>query len=174
MKNKLFTLGLSLSMTFVFAQDTKTFTKDNYTIDYPSSWQISEQKTQPAVQFMIVSDITSQAKDNFRENISLSEEPLQGKTLNAEQYSQILVNQINAQIPSSKTSPTKSINLNGIDAQELVWSADFGNGTVLKFKQVLFVNGNTGYAITYQSTTTEFDEYLVVADKIISSFKFVN
>lgn len=83
MKNKLFTLALSLVFTVAFTQETKTFTKDNYTIDYPSSWEISKQKVQPSVKFIILSDESSLAKDQFRENINLAIEPLQGQSLSA-------------------------------------------------------------------------------------------
>ena len=54
MKTRILTLGLSFAMTFAFAQEMKTFTKDNYTMDYDSTWEISEQKIQPAIQLSLI------------------------------------------------------------------------------------------------------------------------
>ncbi|SHG59342.1 hypothetical protein [Winogradskyella jejuensis] len=174
MKTRILTLALSFAMTFAFAQEMKTFTKDNYTIDYDTTWEISEQKIQPAVQFMILSDESTQAKDKFRENINLSAESLQGQELNAADYAKISLDQISVQIPGAKIITNESKKLNGIDCQEIIWSADFGNNMILKFKQVIFVRGGTGYALTFSSTTTEFDTYKESANKMLSSFKFVN
>lgn len=63
---------------------------------------------------------------------------------------------------------------NGTKAQKIIWSADFGNGMVLKFKQIAMIRGDNGYVLTFSSTTAEYDEYLKSADKMIGSFKFIN
>lgn len=174
MKIKTLTIVLLLAMTFSFAQETKTFTKDNYTIDYISTWEASEQESQPAIQFMLFSDVSSQEKDNFRENINLSTEALQGNILSVSEYANKSLDLITAQIPNAVVSVNELIDLNGNKAQKIIWSADFGNGMVLKFKQLILIRGDKGYALTFSSTNTEYDQYVKFADKMMYSFKFIN
>ncbi|TCK67320.1 hypothetical protein DFQ05_1094 [Winogradskyella wandonensis] len=174
MKIRILTLALCITTTFAFAQEMKTYTKDNLTIDYDATWEISEQKMQPAVKFMILSDASSQISDSFRENINLSSESLQGQKMTATEYAKISLDQITSQIPTAKIISNESKKINGLDVQEIIWSADFGNNMILKFKQVAFVRGGEGYVFTFTSTTAEFDKYVESADKMFSSFKFVN
>ena len=123
---------------------------------------------------MILSNESSQEKDQFRENLNLSSESLQGQTLTSEEYANISLEQVSAQIPNAKITTNKATTLNGIDGKEIIWSADFGNGMVLKFKQLIFVRGGNGYALTFSSSAAEYDQYIKSADKMMMSFKFVN
>ena len=174
MKKKLFVLTLSLLVTVAFSQEIKTFTKDNYTIDYDAGWEINGNQTQPGVQFMLMSNESTQAKDGFRENINLASESLQGQVLNASEYLNLALEQIKAQIPTAKVISSKTLDLNGIEANETVWSADFGNNMILKFKQVAMVRGGNGYVLTFSSSTAEYEEHIKSADLMMKSFKFVN
>lgn len=174
MKKKLFVLALSLLVSVAFSQEMKTFTKDNYTIDYDSAWEINGNQTQPGVQFMIMSNESTQTKDGFRENINLASESLKGQVLTASEYLNIALEQIKAQIPTAKIISSKSIDINGIDANETVWSADFGNNMVLQFKQVALVRGGNGYVLTFSSSTAEYKDHIKSADLMMKSFKFVN
>ncbi len=174
MKTRILTSALSFAMTFAFAQEMKTFTKDNYTIDYDSTWETSVEKIQPGVKFMLMSNPSTQTKDNFRENINLSSESLQGQTLSASEYINLALEQIKAQIPTAKIITSKTIDLNGVEAYEVIWSADFGNNMILKFKQIALVRADNGYVLTFSSSTTEYDQYIKSADKMMMSFKFVN
>jgi len=174
MKTRILTLALSFTITFAFAQEMKTFTKDNYTIDYDAAWEANGDQSQPGVQFMIMSNPSTQAKDGFRENINLASESLQGQVLNASEYLNLALEQIKAQIPTAKVISSKTLDLNGIEANETVWSADFGNNMILKFKQVAMVRGGNGYVLTFSSSTAEYEEHIKSADLMMKSFKFVN
>ncbi len=172
MKTKLTTLLVLFISTQLFAQDElKTLEQDNYSISYPEEWISSDQKPQPTIQFMLLSDESSQKKDKFRENINLNTEDLGEQTVTLEEYSKISINQIKTQIPGVKIVATETIKLDGNDATELIWQADFGNGMELKFKQLFIISNAKAYILTFSSTTTEFDEYSEIADTILQSFK---
>ncbi len=172
MKIKITTFVLLLASLTLFAQDDwNTLEQDEYAINYPTDWEYSDQKPQPTIQFMLLSDESSVTEDQFRENINLTSEALGGRDIDAKAYTKISVDMIKGQLPSAKIVSNTAIKLDGRDAQAVVWSADFGNGMVLKFKQILTVYNDKGYVLTFSSTEAEYDKYIEVGDKILNSFK---
>ncbi|GAB5564351.1 MAG: hypothetical protein Wins2KO_14140 [Winogradskyella sp.] len=172
MKRKIILLlAVSLS-TFLFAQeDWKVLSEENYSINYPENWTYSNKKPQPSIKFMLLADESSQEKDAFRENVNLTTESLGGNNIDSKDYTDFAIKQVKAQMPSAKIISNKSIKIDGRDAQEVIWSGDFGNGMLLKFKQVLLAYNDTGYVLTFSSTEAEFDNYIIDGDKILNSFK---
>ena len=61
--------------------------------------------------------------------------------------------------------------LNGIKAKSSIWTADFGSGVMLKFKQYILISDGTAYILTFTSTVAEFDEYVNQATDILDTFK---
>lgn len=173
MKTKLTLLLSILLVTLATAQDKwKTLEKDNYIISYPKNWVSSDQKPQPTIEFVLLSEEASQKKDQFRENINLNTENLSGKKLSLKEYIKLALDQVKTQIPSAKTISKKNIELNGKEAKKIIWSADLGGGIVLKFKQLFLINNETAYILTYTASMAEYDIYDKVSDKIFNSFKF--
>ncbi|WP_439151460.1 PsbP-related protein [Winogradskyella sp.] len=165
----LFIFGFTLQ-----AQDNwNTLAKDNYSINYPSDWSESDQKPQPSVQFLLTTAESSLKEDNFRESINMVTESLQGQIFTPESYAKLSIDQIKLQIPDAKIISNKNVDLGDEKAREVIWSNDFGNGTILQFKQVFVLKNNTAYVLTYSATEQEYNDYLEVADKIIYSFKLI-
>ena len=175
MKNKL-TLLLTICISAIaFAQeDWKIFEKDNYSIQYPATWEYSDQKPQPTIQFVLMSEEASQNEDMFRENINLNTESLKGQDISLKDYAKAGLDQIFAQIPSAKIISNKNIKLGAKNAKEIIWSANLGNGMLLRFKQVFLLNDGIAYVLTFSATETDYDKYIEDGEKIISSFKFTN
>lgn len=175
MKIKITTLLLFFISTFLFAQeDWKTFAKDNFSIQYPATWEYSDQKPQPNIQFVLMSEEASQNEDMFRENINLNTEDLNGQDVSLKDYAKAGLDQVFAQIPSAKMITNNDIKLGGENAKEIIWSANLGNGILLKFKQVFLLKDGTAYVLTFTATETDYDKYIVDGEKILYSFKFTN
>jgi hypothetical protein len=173
MKNNLIILFVLFNSTMLFAQnDWQTLEKDNFAISYPKDWVSSDQKPQPTIAILLLSDEESQKTDQFRENINLNLEDLKGQTLSLDEYAKISIDQIKNQIPNAEILSNGTTKINGWEAKSVVWHADFGNNMTLKFKQVFLLNNGIAYVLTYSSTKTEYDDYFEVADKIINSFNF--
>jgi hypothetical protein len=173
MKIKLVIL-LFVSLT-IHAQDNwSTLEKDNYSINYPEGWSVSDQKSQPSVQFLLTTEESTLIEDKFRESINMVKESLQGQIFTPESYAKLSLEQIKLQIPNAKVISNEPADVGNAKAREVVWSNDFGNGMVLKFKQVFLLKDNTAYVLTYSSTEQEYSDYLEVADKIIYSFKLMD
>ncbi|WP_111682052.1 PsbP-related protein [Winogradskyella tangerina] len=173
MKTKIATL-LSLFiglMLFSQENDWTTYEKDNYSIQYPENWSYSDQKPQPSIQFVLKAEEASQTEDMFWENINLNTEYLQGQEFTLDEYIELSLGQIKKQVPTAKLLESEDITLNGMEAKSTIWSADFGNGFQLKFKQYVVLNAGTAYILTFTSTFAEFDKYQEVATSILDTFK---
>ena len=172
MKTKLTTMMAIFITVVTFAQENwKTLKAESYAITYPENWVSSDQKPQPSMLFLLLAEETSQNDDKFRENINLTTEDLAGQTFTIDAYAKLSTDQITAQIPTAKVELSEATKLDGQDAWSVIWSADFGNGMVLKFNQVFLISGGTAYVLTFSSTTTEYDSYIDVAKKVLNSFK---
>ena len=173
MKIKLITLLLLFTANILVAQDDlQTYQKDNYSISYPSDWEYSDQKPQPSVAFMLLSPEASQKQDLFRENINLTIEELTQADLTLEQYTEKALEQVKMQIPTAKMLSALPVFIGEVEATNIIWSADFGNGMVLKFNQLFTVKDRIAYVLTFTSTEKEYDLYEKDAIKMLNSFKF--
>jgi hypothetical protein len=173
MKNRLTLLLTLLLTTICFAQDDWQIHKqDNYSINYPTNWEYSPKKPQPAIQFVLFSEEASQTKDLFRENINLTLEDISGQNFNLESYTKVALEQVKSQIPSANILSNTLIKLGDKNAKEIVWTAELGVGMLLKFKQVFTLHENSAYVLTFTASTTEYDAYIIDATTILYSFKF--
>jgi len=173
MKTTITFLMLFVSATLIAQDNLKTLEKDNFSVNYPENWFSSDQKPQPSVLFLISAPENSQLKDQFRESVNMVIETLPSKTIALEEYTKLSLDQIKSQVPNLEVNSSKNSTLNGLNSRELIWSADFGNGMFLKFKQVFIIIENIAYVITYTATTIDYEEYQKSADKIINSVKFI-
>ena len=164
-------LFLFLCSAMYSQEDWKTYEKDNYSIQYPENWSYSDQKPQPSIQFVLMTEEASQTEDMFRENINLNTESLQGRDITLDEYIELSLGQITKQIPSAKLLSSEDISINGMKAKSSIWSADFGNGMLLKFKQYVVLNRGMAYILTYSSSVTDFEKYLDQATGILDTFK---
>nr|WP_321231756.1 PsbP-related protein [uncultured Psychroserpens sp.] len=172
MKLRLTTLALVFMSNIVFAQDEwKTLEKENYSISYPTTWEHSDKKPQPSTQFVLFSEVASQEKDSFRENINLSTENLNGQNPSLSDYTRVSLDQVKAQVPTAKIVASSTTKVNGIDVSDITWSATFG-AIDLKFRQFLFIKNGTAYILTYTGSSSEFDNYSKVVNTTFNSFKF--
>ena len=171
MKMKTSTLLLLFLSTTLFAQKGwNTLSKDSYAISYPNNWVTGDQMPLPSTQFVLLADENSNKKDQFRENINLNIEDIGTQTLTIDQYATKTINKITNQIPSAKILSNEAIKIDYCNAKSVVWSANYGNGMNLKFKQIIFLIGKKAYTLTYSSTVAEYDKYLKMGDKILYSF----
>lgn len=172
MKTKLITIFTVFISIATFAQENwKTLKEANYVISYPENWESSDQKSQSNMLFLLLAEEASQNKDGFREKINLSSEILAGQNFKAKGYAELSVDNIKAQIPSSNIEVNEATKIDGHNAWHVVWSADFGNGKMLKFKQVFLVKHKTAYILTFSTTVDDYNNYIKVADKVLNSFK---
>jgi len=172
MKISLLSLIFTVLTTAIFAQDGwKTYQKDNYSINYPSNWEYSDQKPEPTIAFIFMSPEASQTKDSFRERVNLTIENLVHEDLTLEEYTEKVLQQVK-QVPNAKMVSALPVTIGDIEATNIIWSAELGGGMNLKFNQLFTVKDRVAYVLTFASTTTEYERYEKDAIMILNSFKF--
>ncbi|NRB82509.1 MAG: hypothetical protein HRU49_01835 [Winogradskyella sp.] len=172
MKISLLSLIFTVLTTAIFAQDGwKTYQKDNYSINYPSNWEYSDQKPEPTIAFIFMSPEASQTKDSFRERVNLTIENLVHEDLTLEAYTEKVLKQVK-QVPNAKMASALPVTIGDIEATNIIWSAELGGGMNLKFNQLFTVKDRVAYVLTFASTTTEYERYEKDAIMILNSFKF--
>lgn len=172
MKISLLSLIFTVLTTAIFAQDGwKTYQKDNYSINYPSNWEYSDQKPEPTIAFIFMSPEASQTKDSFRERVNLTIENLVHEDLTLEEYTEKVLQQVK-QVPNAKMASALPVTIGDIEATNIIWSAELGGGMNLKFNQLFTVKDRVAYVLTFASTTTEYERYEKDAIMILNSFKF--
>ena len=173
MKTKFLTSLLFVAFLGLNAQsDYQLLKKDDFAISYPTDWESSSQLSQPGMQFLLLSDESTQNNDKFRENINLTTENLGGQNLTMDEYAQLSIDQILTQIPNSKLESKTTSKLDGQESREIIWSGIIDNGIVLKFKQLFTLYNGKAYILTFSSSTAEYDQFVTVADTVFDSFKF--
>ncbi|WGD33697.1 hypothetical protein [Olleya sp. YS] len=165
----------TLVSTFIFSQENwQTFETETFAINYPEDWSYSDNKPNPMVQAVFFSPEITQVKDQFRENVNLTVEDLKSVELNIQEYTKLALDQVEKQISSAKILNQSSTTISGLEARIIIWSADFGNGILLKLKQLYTISNGKAYVLTFSSTIAEYDEYSEIGDNILKSFKLLN
>jgi len=174
MKIKLLSLVFTVLTSAIFAQDGwKIYQKDNYSINYPSNWEYSNQKPEPSIAFIFMSPEASQIKDSFRERINLTIENLVSEDLSLEEYTEKVLEQVKVQIPNAKMVSALPVTIGDIEATNIIWTAELGGGLNLKFNQLFTVKDRVAYVLTFASTTTEYELYEKDAIVMLNSFKII-
>lgn len=155
-------LLLVLISVFCFSQNKfKTYSKDNYTINYPESWDL-DISGQMNTSLLLFSKPSSN-NDDFRENVNIIIQKLGYKNIDIQEYAEISINQIKS---SGKILKNKLIN----NKYVIEWKA-FINQRNLKFKQYYFVKNRKAYVVTFTAKENEYDNYIREANQILDSFK---
>jgi hypothetical protein len=179
MKNLLVTF-ICLNITFgAYAQNSsqtntiylnwKRYESSNFSIRYPSSWELNLEKKMGET-FIIYSPIET-SQDKFRENVNLYEENLISTNLSLDHYAQSSINQVRNFINNFILIESKKMKTNTNEYYQLVYKGDQG---VLKliFTQKIWVKGNKAYILTFTSEQNKYSNYKENGVNIFKSFAF--
>ena len=173
--NRLVILGavfLSLNLsTYGQTKDWNTIKKDAYSIDYPKDWELDE-SGQMGTSVIIISPLSSQ-KDQFRENVTVIAQDLTGYNVDLNEYVSISESQIKAMITNAKIIESKRVKIQDLSYHKIVYTGKQGVYS-LKFAQYYYVVGDKAYVLTLTCENTQFDDYQLIGEKILNSFKLNN
>lgn len=149
-------------------KDWHTFNKDNYSIEYPSNWELNESKRMGTI-FILFSPSTSN-KDQFRENINLIIQDLSDDNIDLKRYTEISENQIRTDIKNGKIIESKYMKDQDLEYHKIIYTGNQENRD-LKFEQYYWVFEKKAYVLTLTCELSEFDNYKLTGEKILNSFK---
>lgn len=143
-------------------------TTENFTVDYPEAWQLSENFT-PQIVMMAIAPRESD-NDDFSENINVVVDPTDLTGITVEYYRDLSAAGIksvltNVKVDSVGVDKVKS----GMQAGTIIYSHKAA-GFNLKVLSYLFIIDNKGYVITCSAKASDFDKYAGFFIKVCKSF----
>lgn len=163
-----FTIILTFIISCKDNSDDKlvNYSKDNYSIDYPESWDL-DTSGQHNTTFLIFSN--AGIIDGFRENVNLVIQNSPNQDLILSQFAELTEKDLKS-IPKSKIIKSEIGQKNGKEFYELVWKGFVANND-LHFKQYYFTDNNKAYILTFTALQDTYEEFEKVGSKILDSFK---
>ncbi len=145
----------------------KTLDESNYSIQYPSTWDLN-QSGQMNTSFILFSPLESD-KDQFKENVNLLIQDLNGLNVDLNKFTEISESQIKTMVTNSKLIESKRIK-NGLDEfQSIIYSGDQGIFH-LQFMQHYWIINDKAFVLTFTSEKDKFAEFKDMSEKILNSF----
>ena len=168
------TLGLLLAAFavwfFLFQYNFETYTqaRQKFSIKYPTDWY--KQENQEGASVIFLSPLDNQL-DFFKENVNVVVQDLSKSSMELKDYTDTAIRQVeiifreNLQVIESK--PTW---LSGYPAHRFIF---LGKGPEAEFKYFIVwtIKDNVAYQVTYAAISSQFDKYLPIVKRMMSSFK---
>ena len=168
MKKLFVFLGVILSLvTSSHGAEMKTYNSTgsyfNYSIDYPSDWQVGD-----TYGFVTISPLKNLSED-ISVTVTIADLSKKPKTL--EEFNSLMFDKIIPQELSNFQILDKGKAV--IDGKESLFYVYKGNkeGKGLKYKQYSFKNNTNIYELTFEARIEDFDRYLPKVENIIKSIK---
>jgi hypothetical protein len=160
------------SKVTVIGNNTTFSSTTGFNITYPKTLKIDSNNSTDAPLIMVYL-----ATNDTLTSVSVAMTDLDPNTTLSD-FVTYNIGQIN-DIPGYQLISNNSTTLGGKPAYTIVWQAivpvqndSTTQNTTLKVMQTCVVNNAKGYVVTYKSTTSDYNTYLALAQRIMNSFKF--
>jgi len=138
---------------------------DKFSIQFPREWTFQENVYGASVMFF-----SPLAKDDIlRENLGIIKKELD-KEYTLTDYYTITQPELQKLIPNFTEVSNETLQINGIDAQKLIYKGTQGD-VKLQWEQVYLIKNKVVYIITYTATEDTFDEYIKDVETTIGSLE---
>lgn len=158
-------LLISFTVMVSQAQEMKTYTdEDSKTcLQYPSNW---EYQANPVTSFILIRPLEKEGQI-FRENINLIINDSQG--LELKEYVGVVKIQLKSLLPNFKALSTEYIELGGKKYAQIIYQHDAQN-LPLQVAYYILLHKGKSYNLTCSTTRDNFETYLPIFKKMVSSF----
>lgn len=146
----------------------KSLNESNYSIQYPESWEV-DKSGKMGLDLILLTKLSS-PQDQFRDNINLLIQDLQGQNINLDKYVEISEGQIKTLITNGNLIESKRLNENGSEFQKVTYTGEQGVYK-LKFEQFYWIKNGKAYVLTLTCELEQFETYKVIGEKILNSFR---
>lgn len=168
MKNILLMVSLLLSLTsFQTNTENNHYEKDNYQVDYPTDWELNTSGLMGS-KFYLFSPL-DEPGDDFRENIGLIIQDLQGQKISMEEYVELSLNQLPQMLSELVIEKDEAVSK---DCHSLQYTFQQGNFH-LRILQYVWLQEGSAYILTFTSEVDQFEKHLPTAQSILDSFEIV-
>jgi hypothetical protein len=147
--------------------DWSTLDENDFSVDYPNSWQLNTSGKMNSVFFLHSEPETN---DTFSENINLITQDLSQQKMSLTEFVDLSLDQVKTALPDSEIIKSEFKEKKGTQYYEVIWKGYVADNN-LQFKQYLFMKDNNAYILTFTALQSTFDAYLPKVNKIFNSFK---
>jgi PsbP len=164
-----YTLLLLLIANYCISQtnETVTYTKANYSIQYPTSWQL-DTATKMGASLFIFSPLENNA-DNFKENVNIMIQDLGNQKIDLEKYKQISDKQIKQMGVNAKVIQSIIVTTSKQPYYRVAYSI-VQQGVKIQIVTKCVIVNNKAYLATFSGDYNKFEQYKSVCKEIINSF----
>ncbi len=150
------------------AQEWNTLNKEEYSIQYPNTWELNE-SGQMGTSFILLSPLSEQT-DQFQENVNLLIQDLRGYDLNLDKYVEISEKQIQTMITDGLITESKRITNGALIYHKVIYTGKQGIYN-LRFEQYYWLVDDRAFVLTLICEENQYSDYKAIGEKILNSFK---
>ena len=169
MKNTITLLLFVLLTQWVGAQSTNTLDKEEFSIVYPTTYQLDESKSMGTT-FILYSAADITKEEDFRENINLIMQEVNPAEMDLQAIIQSTEASIAKLLGNSKIISSSVKNNQNGEYYELVYSGDMGQ-LHLQWLQSLYYKNGTLYILTFTTEASSYAEFEKEGKEILNSFR---
>ena len=141
-----------------------------FTISYPQNWTLNDKSESAVLQ---ITSPKENDNDDFRQNLNLQIEDMNGKSTNLDDYVRTNMNAVKDLVKGYKEVSSMFFNRNGSRAYEVVYKGRYGDmGYDIQLRQLFTIVNNKAYILTYVSKADERDALETTANRIFNTFKY--
>jgi hypothetical protein len=149
--------------------DLKSLDHSEFYIEHPSTWT-SDQSGKMGSTLVVLAPL-DHAEDDFRENVNLMIQNLEGTNMDMAKFIEVSEDQINSQaMPNSKLISSDRISASDGEFHKMIYTAD-QSIYHLQFEAYCWIKNEKAYVLTFSAEQAEFKDYQPTAEKILNSFK---
>lgn len=145
-------------------------TQNKFETSYPGTW--TKKDGNNFVSFLAPSE---GSMDLFQENINITVQDLSKQPMTLDGFTKLSKDQVVSLLGQSAMLSLTNKICYGQSCAEMVYvmakNPVKSINLDLKIKQIWFIKSNKAFVLTYTAETSRFNNYLGIADKILSSFK---
>jgi hypothetical protein len=152
----------------------KTLTQSNYSIQYPTDWNLEQSKDlgelPPSINYLftILSPVESK-DDQFRENVNLITENLNGKQIDLLTYSRLAKAQVESGMKNAQIIEDQIVTNRLRKYYKLIWTWDYETLN-LKVEQYSWLLDGKVYILTFTSEQDKFAKFKSIGESILDTF----
>ena len=143
------------------------YKEDDFSIQYPKDWELN-QSGQMGTSFILFSALEND-QDQFRENVNLIVQDLQGRSVDLDAFTELSEGQIKSMMTNCTLYESKRMKKGSSEYHKLVYTAEQGAFN-LKFEQYYWVENDKAYVLTLTCEESKFSGCKDIGEKIMHSF----
>jgi hypothetical protein len=149
------------------AGEKMDFSKDNYKIQYPKSWNLDTSRAM-GTEFFIMAPLEN-GTDKFRENAHLIIQNLAGQNIDLVKYKKITEGQIAEMTTEGKVFESVILKSDKGEYYKITYAMTQRKFR-LKITSFCYIRNDKAYLLTFTSEYDKYDQYKKTGENILNSF----